>query len=998
LKFKVFKIALTVVLSLLCPLVSKAQQTVVGGTVTDSAGEPLTGAFVYVKGSTQGCSTDFDGRYSLSVNQGDIIVISFIGFKDKEVEWDGKDVLDVVLADRMNLLDDVVVIGYGTVKKKDLTGSVGNVGATNLEKNVVPDLGGALQGQVAGLQVITTGKPGDNVSLNIRGVGSINGSSPLVVIDGVPSSINLNSLNMADVESVDVLKDASACAIYGSRGAYGVVLITTKKGKRGEGRVDLRATYSVQQIARRLKLLNASQFASLHNEMMAGAALDQYEAYADPTLWGTGTDWQDELFQLGTMQEYGVTWSGGSETSRNYASLSFMDQRGVIGNTRFLRFNAQFNGESDVKSWLKFGHNITLNNDVKNQGGYDIEGTLAALPNNPIRNADGSWAGPSGNSMYVGEVINPIGRNELNTQKTVGYNMLGSVYAEIKPWDFLSLKSTAAIQAMIWNQDNWTQEYPWEPVPVEESTRFQYHNNAIEWMWDNILTFDKTFSSKHHINAIAGLSVTENSYKHFGGSVSSFISDSAREMGNGILDPLVYGSRSDWALVSVITRVNYTYDDRYYATATWRLDGSSRFNRNNRWGNFPSLSLAWKLSNEKFFPRNGVVSEMKLRAGYGMTGNQTNVGAYGYANTLSAVQYVFNDMQAGGFAPVVLSNPDITWEKVEQFNAGLNLDLFKGRISLSADVYEKNTRDMLVPMSVPISSGYSDENVPQINAGSMRNVGTEWALTTRNISTVDWDWSTTLIAAWNKGWITALNGDVPIYGGSLGLNESTTINAVGHPAGSFYGYVTDGIFQTQGEVDYAALQVEGGTAPGDIRFKDLNGDGVIDADDRTYLGNPTPAWQFSLNNTLRWKGLELSIFLQGVADCEIFNVTRMNLEAMSVAENQSAMTLARWRGEGTTDSMPRAVYGDPNGNARASDRFIEDGSYLRLKNVQLAWSMPQDMAGKLRLSSFKVFLSGQNLLTLTRYSGMDPEVGASGLDNNIYPQIRTFTAGVNLTF
>nr|MCR5003095.1 SusC/RagA family TonB-linked outer membrane protein [Bacteroidales bacterium] len=656
-------------------------------------------------------------------------------------------------------------------------------------------------------------------------------------------------------------------------------------------------------------------------------------------------------------------------------------------NTNYQRFNAQFNGESNLKTWLKIGHNLTLNCDIKRQGDYDIEGTLASLPNNPIYNEDGSWAGPTGNSMYVGEVINPIGRNELNTQKTVGYNILANGYAEIKPWDFLSLRSTAAVQALIWNQDNWTQAYDWEPVPTEESTRFQYHNNVLEWMWDNILTFDKTVSEKHHINAIAGLSITENTYKHFGGSVSSFTSDNARELSNGILDPLVYGSRSEWALLSVITRVNYNYDDRYYATLTWRLDGSSRFNKNNRWGNFPSVSLAWKIN-----------KELKVRAGYGMTGNQTNVGAYGYANTLSAVQYVFNDTQVGAFAPVVLSNPDITWEKVEQYNMGMDLDLLKGRINMSLDLYEKNTRDMLVPMTVPISSGYSDENVPQINAGNMRNIGTELSVTSRNISKTDFDWSTTVIASWNKGEITALNNDVPLYGGSLGLNQSTTINAVGHPAGSFYGYVTDGIFQTESEVKYAALQVEGGTAPGDIRFKDLNQDGVIDADDRTFLGNPTPSWQFSINNTVRWKNFELNFFLQGVADCEIYNVTRMNLEAMSIAENQSAMTLARWRGEGTSNSFPRAVYGDPNSNARVSDRFIEDGSYIRLKNVQIGWNMPSTLAEKLKINSFKVFLSGQNLLTLTRYSGMDPEVGASGLDNNIYPQTRTFTMGVNINF
>ncbi|MBQ9597227.1 MAG: TonB-dependent receptor [Bacteroidales bacterium] len=967
------------------------------GTVSDTDGEPLIGAFVVVKGTTSGTSTDIDGKYRLSATPGSTLVFSYIGFEDKELVWNGEANLDVSLGASATYLEDVVVIGYGTVKKKDLTGAVGNVSGATLEKATVPDVGGALQGQVAGLQVVSTGKPGDNVSLKVRGVGSINGSEPLVVIDGVPSSVNLNSLNMADVESVDVLKDASSCAIYGSRGAYGVVLITTKKGKAGSSKVDIRANFSIQQIARKMKLLNARQFASLHNEMMLNGQMDQYDGYVDPTLLGEGTDWQSQLYQTGFMQDYNLSWAGGGEVYKYYISAEWMDQKGVIKNTRYDRITLQFNGEADVKKWLKFGHNITLNNDTKSQGDYNIGDVLAALPNIPLKHEDGTWAGPSGNSMYLGEVINPIGRNELNTQKTIGYNMLGNIYGELKPWDFLRFRSTIAVQLMIWNQDNWTQAYDWEPVPTEQSNRYQYHNNVLEWMWDNILTFDKDFG-KHHVNAIAGISMTENTNRNFGGSIETFISDSAREINNGITNPLIYGTRTDWALFSFIARANYVYDERYFITATYRRDGSSRFSKKNRWGNFPSVSLAWKASNEAFFPKTDAVSELKVRAGYGLTGNQTNVGAYGSANSLSSVRYVFNNILVGGFAPSVMANPDVTWEEVQQYNIGVDMGFLKSRIALSLDAYVKDTRNMLVPMSVPISTGYSDIYVPQINAGSMRNVGVELALTTHNIMTKDWDWSTTVIASWNRNRITALNGNVPIYGGNLGLNMTTTINAVGHPAGSFYGYVTDGIFQTPTEVETSAIQVEGGTAPGDIRFKDLNSDGVIDANDRTFLGDPTPKWQFSMNNSVRWKELELTLFLQGVADCQIFNITRMNLESMSVARNQSISVLNRWRGAGSSDTMPRAVYGDPNNNARPSDRFIEDGSYLRLKNLQLAYSLPGNITEKMKIQGLKFFVSAQNLFTLTRYKGVDPEVGASGLDNNIYPLTRTYSFGINLTF
>ncbi len=976
----------------------------VSGLVRDAAGQAMVGVSVTIKESFAGTTTGLDGAFELDARPDDTLVFSFIGYEEQEVALQKRTYVEVVMSETASDIEEVVVVGYGVVKKNDLTGSIAQVSSKSLEKQSAPDLGTALQGRAAGLQVVSAGKPGDNVSLKIRGVGSINNSDPLLVIDGVPTDMPLNALNMADVERVDVLKDASATAIYGSRGAYGVVIITTKKGSAGDGQLRLKASYGIQQPTGMIRLLTAEQFASLHNEMMKANGQPQYSEYTDPTLLGKGTDWQKELYRMGATQDYGVSYSGGGERSTYYVSGSVFDQKGVVRSTDYKRFTVQLNSDTQLFKWLKLGNSLTLSHDVKGSGGYDIGGTMAALPTQPIYNSDGSWAGPVGEAKFVGDIVNPIGRMVMNTSKTKGYNVLGNIYADIRFCKWLTFRSTAGLQALFWNSESWTPAYDWEPIATPESTASRSHNNSLTWLWDNILTFDHTFREKHRLTVMAGVSAQANRYEYFGGSIQSFVSSSANQLDNGVLEPQVSGNGSDWALFSFIARANYTFDNKYLVTATFRRDGSSRFNAKNRWGNFPSVSLAWRISEEDFFGgyHNGI-SDLKLRAGYGLTGNQASVGNYASANKLSTVQYNFNGTQTGGLVPWVLPNPNVRWEEVEQFNVGVDMTLLWQRVNLSIDAYIKNTNDMLVNMSVPISSGYSDEYVPQINAGRMRNKGIEVAITSYNIRTKDWAWTTSVNFSYNHNRILALNGNVPIYTGSLGLNSQAAIHAIGYPIGTFYGYLTDGLFQTEWEVERHALQVGGNdpynrTSAGDIRFRDLNNDGVINDSDRTYLGSPTPSWTFAMNNTLSWRNIDLEIFLQGVSGNKIFNATRMYLESMSVAENQSARTLARWRGEGTSNSMPRAVYGDPNKNARVSDRFVEDGDYLRLKNLSLGYTLPQHISEKFLVSALRIYFSAQNLFTLTRYTGIDPEVGASGIDNNIYPLTRSYTFGLDITF
>lgn len=977
-----------------CSVQLRAQGTI-EGVVVDDQGEPLIGVNVMVEGTTMGTITDFDGNFSLSVNPPVSISFSYMGYATQQIEADGSTPLRVVMREDTELLEEVVVIGYGVQKKSDLTGSIAQVSEKDLQKQPSPSLGAALEGRAAGLQVTGTGAPGSNVSLTIRGVGSINNADPLIVIDGVPTDVPLNMINMDDVASVDVLKDASATAIYGSRGAYGVVIITTKKGDSEKSHINLKASYGFDQLQRTLPLLNARQFASLHNEMMTAAGEPQNPAFTDPTTLGEGTDWMKELFQYAPTQNYSLSYSGGTKKSNFYVSGAYYNQKGIIKTTDYQRITLQFNHDTELFDWLKFGNKLSLNHDVKSQGEYSIQNTMRALPTQAIYNEDGSWAGPVGLAMYVGDIANPIGKMMENTSKTSGYNLLGNIYAEIKPVDWLIFRTTFGMQVMYWDTDSWTPKYDWQPIAQPESQTYRSFDKSVTWLWDNTLTFNKTFNKDHSVTAMIGSSMQSNTYEFMNGAIQGFISESARQLSNGTLEPTLYGNKSDWALLSFMARATYSYANRYMITGTVRADGSSRFAKKHRWGVFPSVALAWRMSEEQWFEKSFWLTDLKLRAGYGQTGNQASVGNYAYASQLQTVQYVFGGTQVSGLAPWVLPNPDVRWETVEQYNVGTDLSFFDQRLHATADFYVKNTNDMLVPMSVPISTGYSDESVPNINAGKMRNTGVEVSLNSLNFKG-DFTWTTTVNFAYNKNRILSLNGDVPMY-------FDNNIHYVGAPVSAFYGYVTDGIFQTQAEIDNHAIQTIGSdkytsTQPGDIRFKDLNNDGIINEDDRTILGSPTPTWTFSMSNRFEFYGIDIEIYLQGAAGNKIYNGNRATLEAMSVAQNQMTTVLDRWRPDNTDTNIPRAVFSDPNKNNRVSDRFLEDGDYLRLKSITIGYTIPKQYTKKALMEEVRFSFSGQNLYTLTRYTGLDPEVGGTGNDNNVYPVTRNFTFGVNVTF
>ena len=983
-------------IGMLLPMCIFAQQITVQGVVKDQTGETVIGASVMEKGTTNGTITGIDGDFSLNMSPNGTLVVSFVGYKTQEVQVKGQKQLQVVLSEDAEMLDEVVVIGYGTMKKSDLTGAVSSIGNKDIKDSPVSNLGQAIQGKISGVQIVDAGKPGDNVSIKIRGLGSINNCDPLVVIDGVPTDLGLSSLNMADVERLDVLKDASATAIYGSRGANGVVMITTKRGTEGKGKLAVSANYSFQNATNVPSLLNAAQYAELSNDMMVNSGRNPNPEWANPSELGAGTDWMDELLRTGVMQNYTVSYSGGNEKSHYYVSGGFLDQSGIVKSVNYRRFTFQSNSDAQVLKWLKFSNNITFSADTKKSGSYNIGDALKALPIYPVKNEDGSWSGPDGNSEWYGSTRNPIGPTQLNKSQTDGYNFLANLTAELTFTKWLKFKSTFGYDAKFWFIDNFTPKYNWKPTPTEETSRYKSDNKSFTYLWDNYFLFDHTFAEKHRVGLMAGMSAQWNTNDYLNAQKNVFMFDNVHEMDNGEEMYAIGGNETEWALLSYMARVNYSYEDRYLLTATIRRDGSSRFGKKHRWGTFPSVSVAWRASQEKWFPKNDYINDLKVRAGYGVTGSQASVGNYSYLASYNTSVYPFGISSGNQTALVssTLANPYIHWEEVAQTNIGFDASLFNSRVMFSFDAYLKETRDMLVKASIPITSGFEDTTTTYTNAGKVRNQGIEMSLHTINL-TGELGWETNVTATYNKNKIKDLNSDVPYYINQIN-NSYVTMLAKDYPINVFYGYVTDGIFQNQSEVNTHAVQP--GAEPGDIRFRDLNNDGVINDSDRTVIGNPNPSWLFSMNNSLSYKGFELSVFLQGIAGNKIYNANNIDNTGMAAAYNQTTDVLKRWQGEGTSNSMPRAVFGDPNQNTRVSDRFVENGSYLRLKNITLSYTFPKQWLQKAQIENARLSLSCENVATITGYSGFDPEVGINGIDQNRYPISRTFSLGLNFNF
>ena len=991
------KVFLMTLLVVLLPFAAMAQLRVVG-LVEDENHQPVIGASVAVQGTSQGTITDLDGQFVMDCDAKAVLQVSYVGYKTSEVSVNGRTNIKVELVPDVEVLEEVVVVGYGTMRKADLTGSVGSMAAKDIASAPVANVGQALQGKVSGVQVLDAGAPGDNVSIKIRGLGSINNCDPLIVIDGVPTDLGINALNMADIERLDVLKDASATAIYGSRGANGVVMITTKQGSTGKGKLSLNASVGAQTSMNVPTMLTASEYAALSNDMMYNAGHSQNPDWSDPSELGKGTNWMNEMLRTGVMQNYNLNYSGGNDNAHYYVSFGYQNHKGIVNTTDYQRFTLQSKSDAQVLKWLRFDHTLTFSHDIKNSGSYSISDGLHALPTYAVKDEDGNWTGPEGNSEWYGSTRNPIGPMEVNKSKTKGYNLLTRLQAQIDFCKYVNLRTSFAYDAKFWYTDSFTPKYDWKPSPTEESSRYQSNNKSFTYTWDTYLTWMQTFKEKHHLNVMAGMSMQWNEFDYTNVTKNVFQFDNVNQFDNGEKMKAIGGSRNEWALMSFMGRANYNYDDRYMLTATVRADGSSRFGKNHRWGVFPSGAAAWRISKEDFWVENDGVNDLKLRAGYGLTGSQASVSNYGYLAQYETSVYPFgaNFVEQSALVSKTLANPDIHWETVQQANVGIDMTLAYSRLNLGLDWYYKKTTDMLVKASVPITSGFEDTSVTYANAGKVLNTGLELTLNSLNIKRDILTWETNVSVTWNRNRILDLNSSTPEYINQIG-NSYVTILEAGKPINCFYGFVTDGIFQNQDEVDEHAIQP--GAEVGDIRFRDLNNDGVINDEDRTILGNPNPAWMFSMTNTFRFKfGLEFSFYLQGVAGTEIYNANDIDLTGMFAAYNQTSKVLDRWTPENPSKTMPRAVYGDPNQNTRVSDRYVENGSYLRLKNLTLAYNFPTNLVKKATMESVRIAFSAENLATATKYTGFDPEVAQNGIDLNRYPLARTYNLTLNITF
>ncbi len=990
-------------------LISHAQQ-ITGKVLDKENSEPLIGVSISIEGSTSGTITDIDGNYSIVAKEGDVLIFSYIGMLSQKATVGKNKNITVYLSPNSQVLDEVVAVGYGTMRRKDLTGAISSLSGTEVEKTTSSSALGGLAGKLPGVQVIqNSGTPGGDISIRVRGVGTINGADPLYVVDGVPVSGGIWYLNPSDIQTIDVLKDASATAIYGARGANGVVMVTTKKGMKGQNVATVDYSYGFQKVAKLYDMMNASQYAALHNDMRTNAAEPLNPAFADPQSLGAGTDWLDQIFHTAPMQKVTASMSGGDKTLYS-VSASYYQQDGVLKNTGYDRVTMQANLQTEFNSKFRLSTNMMFSGEKRDQqDAYTvIENAMRILPNIPVYDENGNFAGPTGSAPLNGDAINPVGIISTQTNQTDAYRGLANISLEYDITDWLQFKTLGGTEAGYGYTNNFYPKYKWGNAQMEETKQTGNSSYDVLLLWDNTLTFKKKID-KHSINAFVGTSFQDFKNRWVGATGVGRASDGVKELTNALKADKVDGSSSGWAMMSYMGRINYIYDNKYNITASLRADGSSIFGENNQYGYFPSFAGAWTASNEGFMKDIKTIDFLKLRIGYGVVGNQDMTpyialdrldvkGQYNFGSARG-----FNSVAVGTIYPYMLSNKNLQWEETKQFNIGFDMAILESRISFTTDFYSRTLDKMMVPAPVPQTSGFTleKENNPNQNIGKARNMGVEFTINTINFQTKDFNWTTGLNLAFNKNEILDLKDNQ--------LLEYYTLEKKGYPIHAFYGYAVDHIYQNVDDVfsgpamenraaDRSLYDPTKGTAPGDIAFRKFTEGDVLTDEDRVVIGDPNPWFTGGLNNSITYKNLDFSFMFQAVYGNEIFNEVRMTHEGMSATYNQFTSTLNRWTGEGKSYDMPRAVYADPNKNNRPSDRFVEDGSYLKLKNVTIGYKLPGKWLNPLSIESLRIYANMDNLLTFTNYSGLDPEVGPYGKDNVIYPPSRTFLFGVNVQF
>ncbi len=1011
-------------------------QTVKGIVKFDDV--PLPGVNVMVEGTKTGTITDFDGGFVLNdVKANTKLVFSYIGFKNLYLTANVNATMQVVMEEDVAKLDEVVVIGYGTVKRKDLTGAISTVAASELQGKPFTSIDQALIGQAAGVNVTqNSGTPGGGISVQIRGITSINGNEPLYVIDGTPvfadrnndtfsfsalgggsgqtKSSALSGLNMSDIESVNILKDASATAIYGSNGANGVVLITTKKGKAGKSKVTYETYMGVQNASNFVDVLDLPQFARYQtrvNELTGQSIPFQYQ---NPELLGKGTNWQAELFRVAQIQNHQLSFSGEKEGTRYYSSLNYFDQEGIVINSNFNRLSLRLNVDSNVKTWLKIGNNMSITRSkqqvVRNddRGGLVLN-ALRQSPELPVRYPDGSFAGPIGSlGSSANEATNPVALSELNNATTERFKINGNLFADFTLAKGLVFRTELGYDLNFTKNATFVPKYTLGNVSELLNKSFKQQDQSYYWNIKNYITYNTTVNENHNFTFLIGQEAQENRYEYLSGyRTGDFLSSDFPNLDIGDIDSALNGNGSGrWAMNSYITRLNYSFSDKYAFSASLRADASSNFGPNNRWGYFPSFSGGWTVSNESFYePLSNSVNYMKLRLGYGLVGNQ-NIPANRFQTILSLTASPF-----GGTSPIIdnLGNPDIKWESLKSFNAGLELGFLDNRIKLDLDYYIKNSSDFLTKQ-INDESNQSALNF-FLNTGEITTKGIDISLNTQNINTKDFTWDSTFIFSKYNNELTSFQGDGKSLLGRVQFDLFTvTKTSEGGPVGQFFGYVTDGLFKDATELAAGPIQ-ETGTGIGDIRFKDLFPDGKIDTKDQAPLGSAIPDFTYSLTNTFKYKDFDLSVLVLGTYGNEIYNFTRHYIDGVFPGfgdrfGNASTRVLNAFQpGINENTSEPRLTESDPNGNGRISSRFVEDGSYLRIQNIALGFNLPSNLLEKSLFTKVRFYVSIQNLHTFTNYSGFDVALGnldqnvtLAGVDLGRYPVPTTTSIGVNIDF
>lgn len=1004
-------------------------QTISGRVTAGSTGETLPGVTIQVKGSTAGAFTDADGVFTIEAAPQGILTVSYLGFKPVEVAIAGRTRVDIVLEEMDNALEEVVVVGYGRQKKKVVTGAIATVTDQEIVSTPILRVEQALQGRTPGVQVTNqSGQPGEEPTVRVRGIGTTGNARPLYIVDGLPVS-GIDYLNPGDIESIDVLKDAASAAIYGARAANGVVLITTRSGKAGKATVSYSGYYGVQNAVRNVTMLDAEQYRLLMNEGARNAGFT--EPFDLNEIPAHNTDWQDALFvRNAPMSNHQVTITGGNEKTTYASSLSLFSQEGIIGGekSKFDRITGRFNSTHQVNRMFRFGNNVAYTHIVRrgiasNQsfnGAYssalnldpltpvfETDPNILSQPpfsNEPVvRDASGRVYGIS---RYVGaEVVNPLALLEIQHAKTRKDQLVGNIFGELEPIAGLKLISNFGVDLAYLMNDGFRPLFYLNgaQLNVDKTSVNKSIARFFTWQWENTLSYGKRIND-HNFNVLVGTTATEFKFE----DLSGFNADVPTSDPNNVYLNLAtdttwqaYGGASHSALFSLFGRLTYDYKDRYSVTAILRRDGSSKFGANNRYGMFPSFGVAWILSEEAFFPKWKPLDILKLRASWGVNGNQ-EIGNYQFVSTIDNSRgYTIGPGRALGSSPLFLENADIRWEESKQIDIGMDASFFQGRLSATADYYIKTTSGLLERIPIPAHVG---NDGPVANVGSVENRGVELALNWRNASK-NFKYSVGINGSYNKNQMTKIgNEEKVIPGATWAIAGQVTRSEVGQPIAYFWGYQTAGIFQNQTEV-FSHLNADGqllqpNAVPGDVRFVDVNGDGVINADDRTFIGNPTPDWTFGFNASFEYKNFDFSLFIQGTQGNEIFNgMQRQDLRYT----NRTTEALGRWTGEGTSNSIPRYTWIDVNNNYRVSDLYIEDGSHIRFRNIQLGYTLPKRMLNRTGVSAWRFYVSGENLLTLTKYTGADPEIGAQsafdiGIDRGIYPQARTMRFGTTLTF